>query len=158
MVCSSIAFTITSNSTSTRTSTSRTINLLKQPDYLQRHKGSSINVATCEDYEAHDYDGDEEYEAGEVCHYTHYEGGKTIEEEFPGVSSCCPFHGHISSAKNCQGKDKEGKKAVFNVAEVCVKPIEGEDNKVVEKMNLNCRTKTVKGTFDRKKANLSKWL
>ena len=122
--------------------------------HLQKYEGSSINYTTCEVTDAHDEPDYKDY-LGEGCHYTHYEAWKKIEEEFPGVRSCCPFHGHISSAKNCQGKDKEGKEAVFNVAEVCVKPIEGEDNKVVEKMNLNCRTKTVKGVFDRKKAYLS---
>ena len=131
-----------------------TIDLRLQPDYLQQNERSSINYTTCEVTDAHDEPDYVDY-LGEECHYTHYEAWKRIEEEFPGVKSCCPFHGHISSTRNCQGRDKEGNEVMFDRAEVCVKPIEGEDNKVVEKMNLKCRTKTVKGTFDRKKATLS---
>ena len=134
------------------TSTTRTIKLHKQPDYLQKHKGSSINYATCEDYEAHD-EGD--YEVGDACHYNHYQEEKTIEEEFPGVRSCCPFHGHLSKADKCQGKDETGTQVVFEKAKVCVKPIEGQDNRVA-KVNLNCSTSIVDGIFDGKKAKLSR--
>ena len=144
---------ISSTTSRVSTTTTRTIDLRKQPDYLQKHEGSSINYATCEDYEDHDDYPDED--PGEVCHYTHYEEGKTIEEEFPGVRSCCPFHGHLSSADGCQGKDKTGNQVLFDNAEVCVKPIEGQDNRV-EKVNLKCSTSIVKGVFDGKKAKLSR--
>ena len=145
---------VTCMSSNTRTRT--TINLRMAPDYLQKHEGSSINYATCEDYEAHD-EGD--YEVGDACHYNHYQEEKTIEEEFPGVRSCCPFHGHLSKANGCQGKDETGTQVMFNNAEVCVKPIKGQDNTIVNrvgKVNLNCSTSIVKGIFDGKKAKLSR--
>jgi len=144
---------ITYGSTSTsRTRTPSIIDLHLQPNYLENNKGSSIDYTTCEDYEAHDY---EEYkdQEGEVCHYTHYEEMR-IKDDFPGVLSCCPFHGHISSTENCQGRDKDGNEAKFKKAEVCVKPIEGEDNNIAGKINLNCKSETVKGVFE-KEASLS---
>ena len=146
---------VTCMSSTNRTRTSTTINLRLEPDYLQKHAGSSINYTTCEDYEAHDEEDYEDYAPGEVCHYTHYEEGKTIEEEFPGIRSCCPFHGHLSRADGCQGKDKAGNQVVFNRAEVCVKTIEGQDTKV-EKVNLICSTSIVTGIFDGKRAKLSR--
>ena len=142
----------TCTTSNTRTRTSTTINLRMAPDYLQKHEGSSINYATCEDYEAHD-EGD--YEVGDACHYNHYQEEKTIEEEFPGVRSCCPFHGHLSKAGRCQGKDETGNQVVFTRADVCVKTIEGQDTKV-EKVNLNCSTSIVTGIFDGEKAKLSR--
>ena len=123
---------------------------------MQKHEGSSINYTTCEDYEAHDEEDYEDYAPGEVCHYTHYLYEEMrIKKEFPGVRPCCPFHGHISRTWNCQGRDSDGNQAVFNGAEVCVKPIEGQDNEVAEKNSLECKGKTVKGIFDGKRANLS---
>ena len=134
--------------------TVETINLRLQPGYLQENEKSEINYTTCEVNDPHD---DPEYEGedsiGEVCHFAHYKEKKTIEEEFPGVRSCCPFHGHISSAKNCEGKDKDGNQAVFDKVEVCVNPNEEKDHEKVEKTNSNCR-KTVKGIYDDEKAKL----
>ena len=133
---------------------SSTIDLRLQPDYLQEYIRSSINYTTCEVTDAHDEPDYEDY-LGEECHYTHYEGWKKIEEEFPGVRSCCPFHGHISSTENCQGKDKEGNEVLYDRAEVCVKPNEGEEHTVAEKTNSDCKGKIVKGIYDGKNANLS---
>ena len=139
--------------TTTRASTSP-IDLNLLPDYLQEHKGSSINYTTCKVNDPHD-DPEYEDEDSGVCHYTHYEEEKTIEEEFPGVRSCCPFHGHLSKAGRCQGKDETGNQVEFNRAQVCVKPIEGQDTKV-QKVNLNCSTSIVTGIFDGKRAKLSR--
>jgi len=132
--------------------TINSINLRDQPDYLQKHKRSSINYQTCEPDDTHDDYPDAD--PGDACYYTHYEKGKTIEEEFPGVRSCCPFHGHLSTANGCQGRDKAGNEVVFDKAEVCVKPIEGQDNKV-RKVDLNCSTTIVRGKFDGNNARLS---
>ena len=137
---------VTYGSTST-SSTISIIDLSQQPDYLQNNKGSSIDYITCDVNDAHDYPDYKDTSPGDVCYYTHYEE-RTIEDEFPGVRSCCAFHGHISSTRNCQGKDKDGNQAVFNKAEVCVKPIEGQDNNVAGKINLTCKTKIVKGIFE----------
>ena len=126
---------------------SRTINLRLQPDYLQKYEGSSINYATCEVDFHHDDPDYEDYCPGEVCHYTHY-WEMRIKKEFPGVRPCCPFHGHISRTWNCQGRDSDGNQAVFNGAEVCVKPIEGQDNNVAGKINLSCKSQIVKGVFE----------
>ena len=147
-----LPITYGSNST-TGSSISTTIDLNLQPDYLQNNNRSSIDYTTCEVNDAHDDPDYEHYSPGEVCHYTHYED-KRIEEEFPGVRSCCPFHGHISSTRSCQGRDKDGNEATFKKAEVCVKPIEGEDSNVAGKINLNCKSERVKGIFE-KEASLS---
>ena len=140
--------------------TTGTINLRHQPGYLQENEKSSINYTTCEVNDLHDeedYEG-EDYE-GEVCHFAHYKEKKTIEEEFPGVRSCCPFHGHISSAKNCEGRDKDGNQAVFNKVEVCVKPNEEKDHEIAERVgtNLSCNKTILKdqGTKEDLKDKLS---
>ena len=129
------------------------IDLKLQPDYLKNNEGSSIDYTTCEVNDAHDYEDDADYSPGEVCHYTHYEK-RRIEVEFPGVRSCCPFHGHISSTKNCEGRDKDGNQVIFEKAEVCVKPIEGQDNHIAGKTSLNCKSQKVKGIYENN-ANLS---
>ena len=135
------------NSTTSRTNTSSTIDLRLQPDYLQKHEGSSIDYTTCEVDDTHDAEDYKDYSPGEMCYYTHYEE-RRIEKDFPGVRSCCPFHGHISSTSNCQGRDKDGNEATFKNSEVCVKPIEGEDNNVAGKINLSCKSQIVKGVFE----------
>ena len=129
------------------TNSRATVDLELQPDYLKKNERSSIDYETCHVNNPHDYEDDKDYSPGQVCYYTHY-AEKRIEEEFPGVRSCCPFHGHISSAKNCQGRDKDGNQVLFNKAEVCVKPIEGQDNDVAEKINLDCKGTIVKGIYE----------
>ena len=140
---------VTYSSTNSRA----TVDLELQPDYLEKNERSSIDYETCHVNNPHDYEDDKDYSPGQVCYYTHY-AEKRIEEEFPGVRSCCPFHGHISSAKNCQGRDKDGNQVLFNKAEVCVKPIEGQDNNIAGKTSLNCKSQKVKGIYENN-ANLS---
>ena len=123
-------------------------------NYLQKYENSSIDYTTCEGSETHDDPDYKDIEKGNRCYYTHYEEMK-IEERFPGVLPCCPFHSHISRANWCEGKDKNGNKAVFKYAEVCVKPIEGSGRKEAGKINLNCKTEIVNGIYDGKEAKLS---
>ena len=148
---------VTCDSISTsRTSTRSPIEMHLQSNYnyLQKHEKSSIDYTTCEGSEAYDSPDYKDGKKGEGCYYTHYEDMK-IEEKFPGVLSCCPFHSHISSTERCQGKDKNGNKVVFRRAEVCIKPIEGNDKREVGKINLKCKTKIVKGIYDGEEAKLS---
>ena len=117
------------------------VNLKKEPNYLQDNKKSSVNYTTCEVTDDTDSHDDPEYADPEylndVCYYTHYEN-KKVEVDFPGVQSCCPFHGHIARTMNCQGIDKDGKEAVFNWAETCIKPSEGGEYEI-SGSNLKCK-------------------
>ena len=110
------------------------VNLKKQPNYLQEYEKSSIELTTCEVTDLFD-DADYADYLGENCHYTHYEN-KRVEEDHPGVRPCCPIHGHISRTKKCQGKDKDGNKAVFDWAEACVKTAGEGKYEISERINL----------------------
>ena len=124
----------------------KTINLRKLPLYLQEYANSSIDYETCDPTDPHDY-YDPDY-GEEQCYYESYKTWRSIEEEFPGVRSCCPFHGHISRA-DCRGRDRNGRETKFEKAEVCLRPAEGEATQIAGKINLKCRTENeiLKGVY-----------
>ena len=129
------------------------VNLKKQPNYLQEYEKSSIEFTTCEEVTDLFDDADYADYLGENCHYTHYEN-KRVEDDYPGVRSCCPIRGHISRTKNCQGKDKDGNEAVFDWAEACVKSSGEGKYEISERINLECKGNIVKGTYDGTKEKL----
>ena len=124
----------------------KTINLRKLPLYLQEYANSSIDYETCDPTDPHDY-YDPDY-GEEQCYYKSYKTWRSIEEEFPGVRSCCPFHGHISRA-DCRGRDRNRRETKFEKAEVCLRPAEGEATQIAGKINLKCRTENeiLKGVY-----------
>ena len=110
----------------------KTINLRKLPLYLQEYANSSIDYETCDPTDPHDY-YDPDY-GEEQCYYKSYKTWRSIEEEFPGVRSCCPFHGHISRA-DCRGRDRNRRETKFEKAEVCLRPAEGEATQIAGKIS-----------------------